>query len=161
MTEEEAKEILKSVLAKAAKLGWVHTLNGDLYMQVADVEKTILAVLDTDQMEKMTGWAASVPEPKTFPGLRVMELERLKKVTVRQQELLGRMFRKEGCIFKTCPFPDVPRDPKPALTNNEVNTQVNNSDEIVEVVVRHKRERSTGKFVKKKKDGVSNVRSQK
>jgi hypothetical protein len=152
MSDEPAKEILKSVIAKAAKLGWVHSLNGDLYIQVADVEKTILAVLDKDQMEKMTGWAESVPEQKTFPELRVMELERLKKVTVRQQELLGRMFRKEGCIFKACPFPDVPRESKPVLANTEVNIPVNNSDEIVEVVVRHKREKSTGKFVKKKKE---------
>jgi hypothetical protein len=141
MSDESSTEILKSVIAKAAKLGWVHTLNGELYMQIADVEKTILAVLDEDQMEKMTGWAASVPEPKTFPELRVTELERLKKITLNQQNLLGRMFRKEGCIFKVCPFPDVPRESEPGV--------VNTSDEIVDIVVRHKREKGTGRFAKK------------
>lgn len=111
--DEIGKKNLKMIIPKVTKLGWIRTVNGEPYMHLADVEKTILALFDPHELARVSDWAASQPEMKQLPELQILELERLRKSVKIQADMLGQMMRKESCIFKLCPFPKVPRVEEP------------------------------------------------
>jgi hypothetical protein len=56
MSEENIIVKVKDVIQKAKKLDWIIVFQGQPYMHIADVEKTIIALLDEKQMERMNKW---------------------------------------------------------------------------------------------------------
>lgn len=100
---------LKSIIPKVAKLGWVQTINTEPYMHLADVEKTIIALFDAFEMSRIDDWIKNIPEPEKLPELKILEFEQLKRISESQAKMLGLMMRKEACIFKICPFPNIPK----------------------------------------------------
>jgi len=56
MTEDNIIVKVKDVIQKAKKLDWIAIFQGEPYMHIADVEKTIIALLDEKQMERMDKW---------------------------------------------------------------------------------------------------------
>lgn len=107
---EEGEEKLKMIIQKVSKLGWIQTINGEPYMHLADVEKTILALFDDFEMWRIDSWANAMPKPEKLPELKIPELERLRRISDNQAMLLRSMFKKEACLLKVCPFPNVPRE---------------------------------------------------
>lgn len=109
MSEQDGVEKLKMIIPKVAKLGWVQTVNSEPYMHLADVEKTIIALFDENEMQRIDEWVKYLPKPEKLPELKISELLTLRKQLENQAEILGRLFRKECCLWKECPFPEIPR----------------------------------------------------
>ena len=109
MTQETNNKI-KDIIGKVAKLGWVQKLNGEPYMHLADVEKSIIALFESDYMRNIDLWVNQAENrkevPKELPELKHLDYERASKQLETQAEMLGMMIRGEKCIFKEghCPF---------------------------------------------------------
>jgi len=113
MSEDIGREKLKMIIPKVAKLGWLQKLpNGEIVMNLADVEKTIIAIFDDFEMSRIDGWCKNIPTPEKLPELKILELVTLHKQLESQAKILGSLFRKESCLWKVCPFPNIPREPK-------------------------------------------------
>ena len=111
MNKDDGTDKLKMIIPKVAKLGWVQTINTEPYMHLADVEKTIIALFDDFEMSRIDNWVKNIPKPERLPELKILESEQLKRIVESQRKMLGSMMRKEACIFKECPFPNIPRAP--------------------------------------------------
>ena len=112
--EQEIKDKIIDIIGKAVKLGWVQTINGGSYMHVADVEKIIHALFSEDEMHRINEWVREAEKTGTDckrpPEMVIPDHENLKKMLEAQAKILGMMMRREDCIYKICPFPNIPRE---------------------------------------------------
>lgn len=56
MTSEETKRKVIDIIKKVDKLGWIQKKNGEPFMHLADVEKTIIALFDGFEMKRIDQW---------------------------------------------------------------------------------------------------------
>lgn len=109
---EEAKDKLKSIVGKVAKLGWVQlSPDGEPIMHLADVEKTILALLDESDMSRIDVWVEeaeksgnTISKLKEMPSYKIKNLELITKNVGQNGKWFGEIVRGKACIMKVCPF---------------------------------------------------------
>jgi len=85
---DKAKDKLKSIMGKIIKLGWVQlSPDGEPIMHLADVEKTILALLDEFEMSRIDTWVAEaerdgniINKLKEMPSTKIHNMEVAQKV---------------------------------------------------------------------------------
>lgn len=59
----EAEERIKDVISKAVKLGWIQpNPKGYPLMQLSEVEKCMLGLLDEDYMKRINEWVKDLQE---------------------------------------------------------------------------------------------------
>jgi hypothetical protein len=109
---DKAKDKLKSIMGKIIKLGWVQlSPDGEPIMHLADVEKTILALLDEFEMSRIDTWVAEaerdgniINKLKEMPSTKIHNMEVAQKVDATVMKYMGKIMKGEACIMKICPF---------------------------------------------------------
>ena len=56
MDRKEIDDKIVDVIKKVSKLGWIRRKSGEPLMHLADVEKTIIALFDESEMERIDEW---------------------------------------------------------------------------------------------------------
>jgi len=117
MTEETNQKIRRIIYA-VSRLGWVRKDpskgSEDLYMHLADVEKTITAVLEGTYEYRLAQWLEAAKMNGTVcdrpPELQIRELTELRKAVAIQRDIIAPLMQGKRCVYKWCPFfkQDVP-----------------------------------------------------
>jgi hypothetical protein len=109
-TTTELDMKLIHIIGQAARLGWVRKMDGEYYVQMADLEKIVYGLMDEGYGKRIDQWVKeSGLEDETrlkLPVLKPRDYDVLKENVEFQAELLRRMMKGEQCIFKPgcCPF---------------------------------------------------------
>ncbi len=97
-------EMLKDLIPKVAKLGWVQNINGQPMMHLADVEKTVCAMFNEFEYERITEWAKT--STKAEKGLAICP-------KCNQSVGIGH------CVMGCPPQASVPSKPLPCVCGHE------------------------------------------
>lgn len=70
MINEEQTERLKEIILMADKLNWINAPTRTSYslMQLSEVEKCMIAMIDNNQLETMRNWTKDIPKPEKKLG---------------------------------------------------------------------------------------------
>jgi hypothetical protein len=91
--DEKVKELIK----KVDKLGWIEKIKGQPYMHLADVEKTLSAILDEMWMTRINLWVKEKEETdKVNEAMKVMGMKMWTKEYI---TIDGKKFKVPRCTY--------------------------------------------------------------